>query len=230
MGSSSSKRRKAKQTSRSEFDNKKRTPKLEDFGVLASQTPFSETEVKSLLELFNKLSNSVVQDGYVQKEELQLALFQSSQKRNLFLDRMFDLFDIKQNGHIEFEEFVRALAVFHPKAPRAEKIAYAFRMYDLRGTGFIEKEELKEMVMAIMDESELHLSNSAVEAIVDQTYQEADSKGDGRIDMEEWKGYVEKYPNLLKNMTLPYLMDITLSFPSFKIRSNPEASSKEGDG
>lgn len=37
--------------------------------------------------------------------------------------QLFDLFDLKQDGVIEFEEFVRSLNIFHPNAPEAEKLA-----------------------------------------------------------------------------------------------------------
>ncbi|XP_006647181.1 calcineurin B-like protein 7 [Oryza brachyantha] len=191
----------------------------EDPAVLAKETTFSVSEVEALYELFRKISHSIFKDGLIHKEEFQLALFRNSNKKNLFADRIFDLFDLKRNGVIDFGEFVRSLNIFHPETPLADKISFAFRLYDLRGTGYIEREELYEMVLAILNESDLLLSDEAVEQIVDQTFRQADLNSDGKIDPDEWKAFASKNPALLKNMTLPYLKDITMAFPSFVLNS-----------
>ncbi|THG02055.1 hypothetical protein TEA_015623 [Camellia sinensis var. sinensis] len=152
----------------------------------AAQTHFSVTDIKALYELFKKLGSSVIDDGFISK--------------------IFNLFDTKNNGVIEFGEFVRSLSIFPPDAPCAEKAAcmkisrfiyvcacdirktfllklrhdvtVAFQLYDIWETSFIENEE---------------------------TFEEADLKGDGKIDTEEWKDFVARNPSLLKNMTIPYL-------------------------
>ncbi|XP_048422509.1 calcineurin B-like protein 5 [Pyrus x bretschneideri] len=149
--------------------------KCENLAVLASQTCFKVNEIKSLYELLRKLSSSIVDDGLISK--------------------VFHMFDTKRDGVIEFEEFVRCLSVFHLEAPQAEKA----------NTSFIERKKVKEMVLELLKESDLILSNDSVEVIIDKTFEEADLKGDEKIDLKEWNELVNCNPSLLKNMTIPYL-------------------------
>lgn len=97
------------------------------------------------------------------------------------------------------------------------------------------------MIVAIMKESDLELSDDLLEAIIDhvvpsivlppfftfvsilfisnvfflQTFADADSDMDGKISKSEWKELVMRNPSVLRNMTLPYLKYVLLSKVSY---------------
>ncbi|CAN0889671.1 Calcineurin B-like protein 4 [Linum grandiflorum] len=181
-------------------------------------------EVESLYELYKKLSSSIVQDGHIQKVNSSSISFPLPASSSIYLPDVFDIFDVNRDGHIEFGEFVDSLSVFHPRTPTAVKIKCAFKLYDLRRTGYIEREEVTLRQHCLIASGLIYPSQGKVSCMVVQTFDDADSKADGKIDQEEWEDYVEKNPSLLKNMTLPYLMDITLSFPSFVMRTEADES------
>ncbi|KAI3919569.1 hypothetical protein MKX01_018392 [Papaver californicum] len=142
---------------------RKQFPGHENPVILASQTAF-----EALFELFKSISSSVIDDGLISKEEFQLALFKNRKKENLFANRIFDLFDVKRKGVIDFGDFVRSLNVFHPNAPFEDKIEFSFRLYDMDSTGFIERQEVKQMLIALLCESEMRLADETIEIILDK--------------------------------------------------------------
>lgn len=104
---------------------------------------------------------------------MRFSLIDTQNNINISFEQIFDLFDVKRKGVVDFGDFVRVLNVFHPNASQEEKIdcmflrftqsrsymwtvvyvyswllysfssiAVTFRLYDLDGTGFIERDEV----------------------------------------------------------------------------------------
>ncbi|KAF9601907.1 hypothetical protein IFM89_023971 [Coptis chinensis] len=101
------------------------------------------------------------------KEAILMKIVGPSQRHSHDVPNVLDLFDVKRNGVIESGEFIRSLGIFHPNVHWRRKL------------------HLKEMVLTLLIESDLALTEDVVETIMDKTFTDAYSKGDGRTNMHQ---------------------------------------------
>lgn len=75
-------------------------------------------------------------------------------------------------------------------------------MYDFNGDEKIDREELKRLLQASLEENRVPMDEASVDALVESTFVQADLNRDGFIDFEEYHQMVIKHPALLKPLTM----------------------------
>lgn len=164
---------------------------LED---IKSRTNLDEFNPNDIFELFATVADA---DGFLAYEDFSdcFQLFGESDL-SLISHRLFQLFDNKGHGKIDFSEVASGLSVLCG-GTREDKVKAAFDLFDLDGNGFI---SLPEMTMYLKSVFRVlyELSTDAVEnmsadelaqATAEQAFIEADSDGDGKISLLEFQNW-----------------------------------------
>lgn len=111
---------------------------------------------------------------------------------------MIAIFDEDGGGNVDFQEFVSGLSAFSSKGNKEQKLAFAFKVYDIDRDGYISNGELF-IVLKMMVGS--NLKDQQLQQIVDKTIMEADLDKDGKISFDEFKKMVEN-TDISMSMTL----------------------------
>ncbi|PVV01510.1 hypothetical protein BB560_004070 [Smittium megazygosporum] len=170
-------------------------PATEKLQNLAEISNFTEEEIKNLYKRFAKLDKD--QSGTIDKEEF-LSIPQL--RNNPLAQRLIDVFDINNTGEVNFSEFIVRLSSFSSKGKKAEKLAFAFQIYDMDRDGFISNGELF-LVLKMMVGN--NLTPEQLQQIVDKTMADADTTGNGKINFEEFCNYVNRN-DIVKQLTLEF--------------------------
>ena len=142
--------------------------------------------VQMMFDMFNEID--LDGSGEIDLEEFYRAL--PYVKRSPFSDRVFSIMDEDGSGEIDFREFVVAVwnyCTFELKA----LVKFAFGLFDLDGSGFLEQDELEELIKEVYGDT--YDSNVRVQRIVDKLYENKD----GQISFMEFQNFNQKYPALL---------------------------------
>lgn len=190
---------------------------------LASKTKFTPGQIRVLQRVFSRVSGMNERDGVIDAIEFQRALFgrasggdEDAGKSDLFSARIFACFDSASDERLSFEEFVCGLNVFHPETSRDAKTKFAFRVYDLQGTGEITRDDVRRMLEAVLSQStSMSLTPKEIDAAVDKTFEDCDLTKNGVISLKEFESLVEKNEKVIANMTMPRLQRLTKEYPEF---------------
>jgi len=123
--------------------NNQTSIKKEELDKLHAITHFDQKELKAMFKQFKKETPSLV----INKDEFREVMKQMGVLDSFLQDLIFNVFDDNKDGSINFQEFVTALSVMTRGDPN-EKLEFAFSMYDLDGNGFIDKEEMQQIMEA----------------------------------------------------------------------------------
>uniref|UniRef100_A0A8D2P4D5 Potassium voltage-gated channel interacting protein 1 n=1 Tax=Zosterops lateralis melanops TaxID=1220523 RepID=A0A8D2P4D5_ZOSLA len=107
----------------------------------------------------------------------------------MYAHYLFNAFDTAQNGSVKFEDFVIALSILL-RGTVHEKLRWTFNLYDINKDGYINKEEMMDIVKAIYDMMGKYtypvLKEDAPRQHVEVFFQKMDKNKDGVVTLDEF--------------------------------------------
>ncbi|KAK7916697.1 hypothetical protein WMY93_012458 [Mugilogobius chulae] len=122
-----------------------------------------------------------------------------SESSNEYVRTMFTTFDMNDDGYIDFMEYVAALSLVL-KASVQQKLRWYFKLYDIDGSGCIDRDELLLIIKSIRAISGVSHEMSA-EDFANMVFDKIDINGDGELSYEEFMEGVQNDEELLKMLT-----------------------------
>ncbi|KAL7664704.1 Calcineurin subunit B [[Candida] zeylanoides] len=150
---------------------------------LMEGTSFDREEIDRLRKRFMKLDKDG--SGTIDKSEF-LAI--PGIASNPLASRLMDVFDEDGSGTIDFQEFIGGLSAFSGKSSKANKLSFAFKIYDIDKDGYIGNGELFVVLKMMVGKN---LEDEQLQQIVDKTIMEADGDGDGRLSFDEFRSAID---------------------------------------
>ncbi|TRZ00271.1 hypothetical protein DNTS_003720 [Danionella cerebrum] len=156
---------------------------------------------------FNKQELQECPSGVVNEETFKhiYAQFFPHGDASTYAHYLFNAFDTRNNGSIKFEDFVTGLSTLLRGTIR-EKLEWTFHLYDINKDGFINKEEMTEIVRAIYDMMGKYtypaLKGDVPKQHVDIFFEKMDRNKDGVVTLEEFVLACQEDENMMRSMQL----------------------------
>jgi len=162
----------------------KKTVQLND---LLSATKFTKQEICHMYRGFKQECPG----GIVQEETFKeiYAKFFPHGNSSLYAHHVFHAFDANKNGSISFRDMLVSLSTLL-RGTTYEKLRWTFTLYDLNKDGFITKQEVTNVVLAVHELMGIHgspqFTQEDLDAQVESVFNRLDQNGDGVVTIEEF--------------------------------------------
>ncbi|XP_053239823.1 calcium and integrin-binding family member 4 [Podarcis raffonei] len=119
-------------------------------------------------------------------------------KVNPFRDRICKVFST--DGYFTFEDILGMASVFSDRACQSIKMEYAFLIYDFNDDGFVDKEDLQNVIRRSINRN--HLSEEEIASLANHVLEEADLDNDKMLSLVEFEHAMTKSPDFLHSFRL----------------------------
>uniref|UniRef100_F7D9N3 Potassium voltage-gated channel interacting protein 1 n=1 Tax=Callithrix jacchus TaxID=9483 RepID=F7D9N3_CALJA len=124
---------------------------------------------------------------------------------SMYAHYLFNAFDTTQTGSVKFEDFVTALSILL-RGTVHEKLRWTFNLYDINKDGYINKEEMMDIVKAIYDMMGKYtypvLKEDTPRQHVDVFFQKMDKNKDGIVTLDEFLESCQEDDNIMRSLQL----------------------------
>ncbi|KAJ8015346.1 hypothetical protein DPEC_G00025160 [Dallia pectoralis] len=175
----------------------------EGLDKMEAHTNFSKRELQVLYRGFkNECPSGVVSEDTFKQIYAQ---FFPHGDASTYAHYLFNAFDSTHSGSIKFEDFVTALSILLRGSVR-EKLQWTFNLYDINKDGYINKEEMTDIVRAIYDMMGKYtypaLKTDTPKQHVDAFFQKMDKNRDGVVTLDEFILSCQEDENIMRSLQL----------------------------
>ncbi|KAK0137828.1 Guanylyl cyclase-activating protein 1 [Merluccius polli] len=123
-----------------------------------------------------------------------------SASSDAYAKTMFSTFDMNDDGYIDFMEYVAALSLVL-KGEVQQKLRWYFKLYDVDGSGCIDRDELLLIIKSIRAIHPSLTADMSAEDFADMVFDKIDVNGDGELSYEEFTEGIQNDEMLRRTLT-----------------------------
>nr|XP_039271490.1 calcium and integrin-binding protein 1-like [Styela clava] len=175
----------------------------EELEEYADLTYFTEGEIIDLHKKFMSLVDDDSKDKKSSRISKERMMELPEIKFNPFADRLCDVFSTseEEDSSMSFDDFLDMMNALSENASFKLKAQYAFRVFDINENGFVDPEDIEEIVMRLTKDEGLG-EKELMDELIESMMVEADLDKDGQLSLAELEHVLSKSADFMNSFKI----------------------------